>query len=137
MCYKAIEDRLYMEEYENPESEFSITHLNFYSDVVKELARAQLFSINKNLMGANKCRAMDVIFERLNNQGATKRTGSCINKRNLTLHNVKREIEYNQMSKTHSKIMLIIPLLWSSMSLYAGLLAFKAANSIIVNRYNL
>ena len=127
-----------MEEYENPESEFSITHLNFYSDVVKELARAQLFSINKNLMEANKCRQLDVIFERLNNQGdTTSSLQSCINKRNLMLHNVKREIEYNQMSKTHSKIMLIIPLLWSSMSLYAGLLAFKAANSIIVNRYNL
>ena len=101
MCYKAIEDRLYMEEYENPESQFSITHLNFFSDVVKELARAQLYVINKNLIEANYTRQLEQIFERLNYQ--EKNYGSIasyINTRTLVLHNVKKEIEYNQLSKT-------------------------------------
>ena len=101
MCYKAIEDRLYMEEYENPESEFSITHLNFYSHVVQELKSAQLYSINKNLMDSNNCRQLDQIFERLNYR-EDRSEYACINTRNLKLHDVKREIEYNQMSKTYS-----------------------------------
>ena len=89
-------------------------------------------------MDANNNIRLDQVFERLNYQSTNDgTTAAYINTRNLVIHNVKREIEYNQMSKTNSKVMLIIPLLWSSMSLYAGLFAFKAANSIIMVRYNL
>ena len=88
-------------------------------------------------MEANSGQKLDQIFERLNYQRAEGGVAHWINPRNLRLHDVKREIEYNKMSISYSKVMLIVPLLWSSLFLYGGLLAFKAANSIIVVRYNL
>ena len=44
--YIAIEDRLFMEEYENPEQQFSIHNLNNYQTLIKTLDADTMFSIN-------------------------------------------------------------------------------------------
>lgn len=46
MRYKAIEDFIFMEEYENPEQQFSITSLESYAQVAKNLEANSVFSIN-------------------------------------------------------------------------------------------
>ena len=46
MRYKAIEDKIFMEEYENPEQQFSITSLETYAQVAKSLEANSVFSIN-------------------------------------------------------------------------------------------
>ena len=44
--YKAIEDLIFMEEYENPEQQFTITSLESYVAVAKSLEANRIFSIN-------------------------------------------------------------------------------------------
>ena len=44
--YIAIEDRLFMEEYENPEQQFCIHNLNNYQTLIKTLDIATMNSIN-------------------------------------------------------------------------------------------
>ena len=46
MRYKAIEDKIFMEEYENPEQQFSITSLESYAHVAKSLEANSVYSIN-------------------------------------------------------------------------------------------
>jgi hypothetical protein len=46
MRYKTIEDKIFMEEYENPEQQFSITSLESYAYVAKSLEANSIFSIN-------------------------------------------------------------------------------------------
>ena len=46
MRYKQIEDKIFMEEYENPEQQFSITSLDSYAHVAKSLEANSVFSIN-------------------------------------------------------------------------------------------
>ena len=45
-CYRDIEDRIFMEEYEDADQEFSIKNLSSYIDVVKILDTNSLVSIN-------------------------------------------------------------------------------------------
>ena len=65
--YKAIEDKIFMEEYENPEQQFSITSLESYAYVAKALEANSVFSINQNLLIVHRTDSMDHILERLNN----------------------------------------------------------------------
>mmetsp|Transcript_34051 Transcript_34051/g.44942 ORF Transcript_34051/g.44942 Transcript_34051/m.44942 type:complete len:246 (-) Transcript_34051:3574-4311(-) len=66
MRYKAIEDKIFMEEYENPEQQFSITSLEIYAQVAKSLEANSIFSINQNLLIVHRTDSMDHILERLN-----------------------------------------------------------------------
>ena len=66
MRYKAIEDKIFMEEYENPEQQFSITSLETYAQVAKSLEANSVFSINQNLLIVHRTDSMDHILERLN-----------------------------------------------------------------------
>lgn len=66
MRYKAIEDMIFMEEYENPEQQFSITSLESYAAVAKNLDANSVFSINQNLLIVHRSDSMDHILERLN-----------------------------------------------------------------------
>ena len=65
-----IEDRLFMEEYENPEQQFSITSLETYAQVAKSLEANSVFSINQNLLIVHRTDSMDHILERLNYQSS-------------------------------------------------------------------
>ena len=109
MRYKAIEDIIFMEEYENPEQQFSITSLESYAAVAKNLDANSVFSINQNLLIVHRSDSMDHILERLNitssrmndeqtNSYMTDNTSSFINRRNLKLHDINKEIEYNTNS---------------------------------------
>lgn len=109
MRYKAIEDMIFMEEYENPEQQFSITSLESYAAVAKNLDANSVFSINQNLLIVHRSDSMDHILERLNitssrmneeqtNIYMTDNTSSFINRFNLKLHDINKEIEYNTNS---------------------------------------
>ena len=55
-----------MEEYENPEQQFTITSLESYATVAKSLEANSVFSINQNLLIVERSDSMDHILERLN-----------------------------------------------------------------------
>lgn len=46
MRYQEIEDRIFMEEYEDPDKQFSIQNLDTYIHLVKTLDQNNLYSIN-------------------------------------------------------------------------------------------
>lgn len=91
--------------------------------------------------------SMDHILERLNysssritddsmnNRFTDSQVSALINTRNLKLHDINKEIEYNQSSRSVGQVAYILPILWSSVILFAGLLLFKIVNSIIESRY--
>ncbi len=106
MRYKAIEDLVFMEEYENPEQQFSITSLESYAHVAKSLEANSVFSINQNLLIVHRSDSMDHILERLNMSSdrvtddmtqvyMSNNTAAFINRCNLKLHDINKEIEYN------------------------------------------
>jgi hypothetical protein len=120
MAYKTIEDLIFMEEYENPEQQFSITSLESYAAVAKNLEANSVFSINQNLLIVHRSDSMDHILERLNitsqrmnedtaNIYMTDNTSTFINGRNLKLYDINKEIEYNQNSLQIKQVEQIIP----------------------------
>ena len=111
MRYKAIEDKIFMEEYENPEQQFSITSLDIYAQVAKSLEANSIFSINQNLLIVHRTDSMDHILERLNYQSSrisedhvsgsfSDNVSAFINTRNMKLHDINKEIEYNQTTNS-------------------------------------
>ena len=109
-----------MEEYENPEQQFTITSLESYAAVAKSLEANSIFSINQNLLIVERSDAMDHILERLNmtmyrkddeitSIYITDNVSSFINLRNLKLHDINKEIEYTQNSLQIKKIEQILP----------------------------
>ena len=90
---------------------------------------------------------MDHILERLNfassritedhmDDNFKDNVSAFINLRTMKLHDINKEIEYNQMSQSMRQVQTIVPLLWSSVILFAGLFFFKVANSILEAKYN-
>lgn len=90
---------------------------------------------------------MDHILERLNYQSSriaednvstnfSDNASAFINTFNLKLHDINKEIEYNQMSQSYRQVASIIPLLWSSVFLFGCLLLFKVTNSIVESKYD-
>ena len=57
--YQIIEDRLYMEEYEDPEQQFEIRDSVNFSNLVKQIEDTKLFSINQNLLKVHRSDSMD------------------------------------------------------------------------------
>ena len=57
--YQVIEDRLYMEEYEDPEQQFEIRDSENFSNLVKQIEDTKLFSINQNLLKVHRSDSMD------------------------------------------------------------------------------
>ena len=109
MRYKAFEDKIFMEEYENPNQQFSITSLETYAQVARSLEANSVFSINQNLLIVHRTDSMDLILERLNyssshitennlNNGFQENVSAFINLRSMKLHDINKEIEYKQMS---------------------------------------
>ena len=66
MRYQYIEDRIFMEEYEDPEMQFSIANLESFSVLAKTLEANSVFPINQNLLIVHRSDSMDEILERLN-----------------------------------------------------------------------
>ena len=66
MRYQYIEDRIFMEEYEDPEMQFSIANLESFSVLAKTLEANSVFAINQNLLIVHRSDSMDEILERLN-----------------------------------------------------------------------
>ena len=67
-----------MEEYENPEQQFTITSLESYSAVAKSLEANSVFSINQNLLIVERSDSMDHILERLN-MTSERKNGDTVN----------------------------------------------------------
>ena len=108
----------------------------------KSLEANSIFSINQNLLIVHRTDSMDHILERLNYQSSRISedhvTGSFndnynayINTRNMKLHDINKEIEYNQNNSMISQLEQITPQLWTSVILFASLLIFKIINSLI------
>mmetsp|Transcript_34051 Transcript_34051/g.44943 ORF Transcript_34051/g.44943 Transcript_34051/m.44943 type:complete len:128 (-) Transcript_34051:3115-3498(-) len=55
----------------------------------------------------------------------------------MKLHDINKEIEYNQTSQSLRQVVAIVPLLWSSFLLFAGLLLFKVANTIVESKFSI
>ena len=114
-----------------------------YEQVAKSLEANSVFSINQNLLIVHRTDSMDHILERLNitsqrlTQDTTNimymqdNTSALINRTNLKLHDINKEIEYNTSSLMISQIEQIVPQLWTSVILFASLFIFKISNSFI------
>jgi len=107
--YQIIEDRLYMEEYEDPDQQFEIRDSVSFANLVKQIEDTKLFSINQNLLKVHRSDSMDQILDRINISGGQSAEGrsnftnrSMINKFNLKLNDINKEIEYNQASISDS-----------------------------------
>ena len=57
--YIAIEDRLFMEEYEDPEQQFCIQNLPNYQALIRTLDTDTMFAINQNLLKVHRTDSMD------------------------------------------------------------------------------
>lgn len=57
--YQIIEDRLYMEEFEDPEQQFEICDSESFLSLVKQVEETKLFSINQNLLKVHRSDSMD------------------------------------------------------------------------------
>ena len=57
--YQIIEDRLYMEEYEDPDQQFEIRDSENFTNLVKQIEDTKLFSINQNLLKVHRSDSMD------------------------------------------------------------------------------
>lgn len=100
--YQVIEDLLFMEEYENPDQQFEICDSENFANLVKQIEDTKLFSINQNLLKVHRSDSMDQILDRINISGGQSAEGrsnftnrSMINKFNLKLNDINKEIEYN------------------------------------------
>lgn len=91
---------------------------------------------------------MDHILERLNYQSSrisedhvsgsfSDNVSAFINTRNMKLHDINKEIEYNQTTNSLRQVVAIVPLIWSSFVLFAGLLLFKVANTIVESKFSI
>ena len=107
MNYQMIEDRLFMEEFEDPDQQFNIKDFDNYQDLVDQLEKSKMLAINQNLLRVHRTDSMDAILERINVSGgqAEGRNNltniSMINKFNLKLNDLNKEIEYSEASITN------------------------------------
>ena len=81
---------------------------------------------------------MDQILDRINISGGQSAEGrsnftnrSMINKFNLKLNDINKEIEYNQVSISDSQIKNYVSLIWTSTILYSILGTFKIFNHVL------
>ena len=118
--YQEIEDRIFMEEYEDPDKQFSIQNLDSFIYLVKTLDQNNLYSINQNLLIVHRSDSMDQILERLNQTSSRIREDSVqsnisnsisgiINKWNLKLHDINKELEYSQNSSSIKQAEACLP----------------------------
>ena len=129
-----------MEEYEDPDKQFSIQNLDTYIHLVKTLDQNNLYSVNQNLLIVHRTDSMDQILERLNQTSSRIREESVqnnisssvsgiINKWNLKLHDINKELEYSQTCASLKHAETCLPQLWTSVFLFFFLLIFKTVNS--------
>lgn len=137
-----IEDRLYMEEYEDPHQQFWIQQAVDFKDLSRKLEDSKLFCINQNLLAVHRNDSTDQILERINISGGQNKDNrsnftnkSLINKFNLKLHDINKEIEYNQVSISDAQIKNYVVLIWTSTILYVIVGIFKVCNSLFLDSY--
>ena len=136
--YQNIEDRLFMEEYEDPKQQFTIAQFGAYKDISKNIEVAKLFAINQNLLKVHRSDSIDQTLDRINVQGNQTSIGrsnvtneSMINKFNLKLHDINKEIEYNSTSVSQKQTQNYTSLIWTSIILYSAIACYKLLNSIV------
>ena len=95
------------------------------------------------MLKVHRSDSMDQILDRINISGGQSAEGrsnftnrSMINKFNLKLNDINKEIEYNQVSISDSQIKNYVSLIWTSTILYSILGLFKVFNSYLENNDN-
>lgn len=107
---------------------------------MKTLDQNNLYSINQNLLIVHRTDSMDQILERLNQSSSRIREetlqnniassiSGIINKWNLKLHDINKELEYSQNSNQLKQAETCLPQLWTSVILFFFLMIFKTVNS--------
>ena len=131
-----------MEEYEDPDQQFWIHQAVDFNDLSKRLEDSKLFCINQNLLTVHRNDSTDQILERINISGGQNKDNrsnftnkSLINKFNLKLHDINKEIEYNQVSISDAQIKNYVALIWTSTILYVIVGIFKICNSLFLDSY--
>ena len=100
-----IEDRLFMEEYENPEQQFCVSNLPDYEQLAKSIDYQRMNSINQNLLKVHRTDSMDQIIDRLNAAtGQITNSSGYINKFTLKLNDINKELEYNLNNNSAKQI---------------------------------
>ena len=61
---------------------------------------------------------------------------SMINKFNLKLHDINKEIEYNSTSVSQKQTQNYTSLIWTSIILYSTIASYKLLNSIVGDKEN-
>ena len=137
--YIAIEDRLYMEEYEDPAQQFDISDSAHFEYLIKQSEDARLFSINQNLLKVHRSDSVDQILDRINVSGGPGGRNrqdngrTIINKLNLKLSDINKEIEYNQLCISGAQVKNYTSILWTSTVLYMVLGLFKIFNQFVTD----
>ena len=137
MNYQMIEDRLFMEEFEDPDQQFNIKDFDNYQDLVDQLEKSKMLAINQNLLRVHRTDSMDAILERINVSGgqAEGRNNltniSMINKFNLKLNDLSKETEYSEASITNRQLSNYERMIWTSVVLHLAVAIFKIANTFM------
>ena len=127
-----------MEEFEDPDQQFEIKDSVYYQALVRSLEESKLFSINQNLLKVHRSDSMDQLLDRINISGGQSAEGrsnftnrSMINKFNLKLNDINKEIEYNQASIADPQIRSYVNLIWTCAFLYITIGLFKIFNQFL------
>ena len=64
--YQNIEDKLFMEEYEDPRQKFEINEFESYKNLARYIEVGKLFSINQNLLRVHRSDSIDQTLDRIN-----------------------------------------------------------------------
>ena len=137
MNYQMIEDRLFMEEFEDPDQHFNIADFDNYPDLLGQLEKSKMLAINQNLLRVHRTDSMDAILERINVSGgqAEGRNNltniSMINKFNLKLNDLSKETEYSEASITNRQLSNYERMIWTSVVLHLAVAIFKIANTFM------
>ena len=110
--------------------------------MVKTLDQNNLQSINQNLLIVHRTDSMDQILERLNQSSSrirqetqqtniTQSVSGVINKWNLQLHDINKELEYSQNAFQLHQAEACLPQLWTSVALFSFILIFKSINTYL------
>ena len=131
-----------MEEYEDPDQQFWVQQAVDYPFLARKLEEAKLFCINQNLLAVHRNDSTDQILERINTSGGQNKdhrsnftNKALINKFNLKLYDINKEIEYNQVCISDAQIKNYVVLIWTSFVLYVIVGIFKVCNSLFLENY--
>ena len=67
--YREIENRIFFEQFEDPNQEFKISDFDYYPRLLKQLEENRLYAINQNWLKVNRSDSIDQTLDRINAAG--------------------------------------------------------------------